>query len=39
MSIVHHQVAEDHPRLYVSRRAAIAHEQQENIPEKEIVDD
>ena len=38
VGIDHRQVAEDRPRLYVSRRAAIAHEQQENIPGKEIVD-
>ena len=31
MGIYHHHVAEDRPGFYVPRRAAVAHEQQEDI--------
>jgi hypothetical protein len=39
MGIDHHQVAEDRPGFYVPRRAAVAHEQQEDIPGKDVVND
>ena len=39
MGINHHSVAEDRPRFYVPGRAAVAHEQQEDIPGKDVVND